>query len=496
MNGKHLAVDLGSSNGKMILAEIGQDERLTIEEVGRFPTPRVWLNGHICIDTYRILAEIVTVLSRLGQDGIALGSMGVDSWSSDYGVVTSFGDQIGLPVFYRDRRNNAMTEEVHRIISYEKLYAMTTQRRIRESTLCQLLALRKENPSLLQNGNKILFLGDLLMSHFSGKICSEVTLASYSQMFSMKKMAWEDDVFELFDLPTSLQPEIVHPCDCLGRISQNAAAWYGINQFEIVAPAAHDTSSAVAAVPVEPGKRWAFISTGSWFLVGMELDAPICLDQCYRYDFSNTALAFGKTMLKRNVMAMWLLQACKTTWAQMGISYSDAEIVSLAARAKPFYAILDTEDSSLFNPLDMPQAIMDCLATHGQPSVKKDDVGQIARLIYEGIAYKCAYAIDCLEKVTGQTLDIIQVVGGASCVDMLNQMIASATNKEVAAGPREAASIGNCLLQACGCGELSSREDIRQIVRNTYVLKHYYPENVSAWACRRDAYDQVCGLEL
>lgn len=494
MCAKHMAVDLGSSSTKMLIGEIGGDCKVRIQEVGSFPTPRIWYNNHVCINVYHVLNQIGENLRRLGSEGIYPDSFGADSWSSDFGIINPQGELVGLPVFYRDWRTAGMPEEVEKVISYRELYQFTTQRRMQDSTLCQLLALKKEKPELLESGNKILFLGDILMQFFSGRICSEITLASYSQLYSMEHMNWENHVMDMFGIPRSICPEVVHPCAQLGQLNPKMASGLGINRFEVIAPAAHDTSSAVAAIPVESGKKWGFISTGSWYLVGMELEKPVNLEMCYHYNCSNTGLAFGKTMLKRNVAAMWILQECMRSWKRRGINYSYPEIHALAEKAEPFYGMIDTDADDFYNPEDMCLAICRFLERTGQKSVRPDDVGQITRMVDEGIAFKCAYAINCLEKITGQNLDVIYVVGGGSAATVLNAMIADACNKEIVTGPKEATSIGNCLLQACGCGEIASCEELRQIVANSTEKRSYCPVSHNGWAGRFMEYRQFCNL--
>ncbi len=496
MKEQYLAADLGSSNGKILLSALTDRKTIEMREVGRFPTPRIYMNGHVCIDVYGIYGEICRALERLGREGVTIRSFGADSWSSDFGIVDPQGELAGLPVFYRDKRTNGMPEEVEKKISYRDLYELTTQRRIQDATLCQLLAVKKENPELLQNGNRMMHLGDILMYFFSGKVCSEFSVASYSQMFNMRNQCWEDRVFDLFGIPKSLQPPVVHAGACLGRISEEHARWCGTNRFEVVAPAVHDTSSAGVAVPVDGRKDWAYISTGSWYLVSMELEEPADSGLSYHYNLSNTGLAFGKTLLKRNVCAMWILQECKRKWEQiMGVDYDYPAIVELARSAVPFYAVIDTDDSCFYNPDDMTEAVADYLRRTGQPEVQRDDVGQMARIIYESITFKCLYSLDALKRTTGRRVDTLYVVGGASGVGFLNEMLASAADLEVIAGPKEAAAIGNSLLQAVGTGALDSEEEVREVVRNSFKLETYYPKRAEEWRRYYRAFLDVCGLE-
>lgn len=495
MKGIHLAVDIGSSNGKMVLVTIEENGTLHTREVGRFATPRTYLSKHLCTNSYRIYDEICVCLRRLAQDGIEVESLGIDSWSSDYGLVSDRGQAMGLPVFYRDSRTNGMPEEVEKVVSYEELYPLTTQRRMQDSTLCQLVAQKREDSQVLENGTKMMFLADLIMFYFTGRICSEVTLASYSQLFSMEKMAWENRVFDLFGLPRSLQPEVVPAGEKLGRVDGDMAARLGTAPFDVVAPAGHDTSCAVAAIPAKESENWAFISTGTWFLVGMEMEKPKNLPLCYRYNCSNTALAFGKNMCKRNIMAMWLFQRCKIAWEQMGIMDSYREIDEKAEKAEPFFAMLDTEYSKFYNPEDMPREIVDYLNETGQIAVEKTDVGQMARIMHEAIAMKSAYAISCMEKIAEKPFDVIYLVGGVSGAEILCQMIASACGKKVAAGVQEASSIGNGLLQAYGCGEVKSNQGIREMVAASYPLKIYEPQDTELWREKYEQYCKFCGLQ-
>ncbi|MBU9742246.1 hypothetical protein KTH81_00305 [Lachnospiraceae bacterium ASD3451] len=499
MAGKHLAVDLGSSNGKIVLVELAEDKKVKLEEIHRFLTPRSYIQGHLSTDIYGIYDEIIKALQILKKENIRIDSMGVDSWSSDFGIVNAYGIPEGLPVFYRDKRTLGMEQYISKKISYEDLYPLTTQRKIPESSLGQLLAIEREHPGSLADGRRIMFLGDLLMYLFSGRICSEYTVASYSQLYSMKKQEWEKRVFQLFDLPESLMTQIVHPGEVLGSIDTKQARFYDIDPVKIIAPAVHDTASAVAAIPATSlpmGKKtWAFLSTGTWFLAGMETDEPKNLEACYQYNMSNTGLAFHKNMVKRNICAMWLLQECKRIWDKNGLHYEYAQIAAIAEKAVPFLAMLNTEDESFFHPKDMPHAIAEFLIRTGQTRVREDDVGQIARIVYESVAFQCAYSIRALEEISGQQIDHVYIVGGAGRIDFLNQLIATSSQKKLITGPIEASAMGNGLLQAYGCKEITSLQELRDIVKCTESCKTYQPEEWGIWAEMYTKYLRLCGLE-
>lgn len=492
---KYIAVDVGSSNGKIYTGWITEKRKLEVQEAGRFETPRTMFEGHLCINIYRIYDEVLRVLKKLGREGEEIASLGVDTWSSDFGIIDTEGVLQGLPVFYRDKRTENTMEYVEEKIGYRNLYELTTQRKLKDTTLHQLIALLRENPKALSDGKQILFLGDLLMYMLSGRAVSEMSVASYSQVFSMKKGCWEDKVFDIFDIPKSAQPAVIQAGERIGEIRKEIAAWCGVNVFDIVAPAVHDTSSAGVAVPAKEGEKWAFIATGTWFLVSMELDRPADTELSFQYNLSNTGLAFGKTLCKRNVMAMWLIQECRRKWTEMGIEIDYPGILRRAMLARPFAAVLDTEYETFFNPEDMPRAIVDYLRETGQGELDKTNIGQIARIIYESVAFKCAYALNALRKTTGKEVDILYIIGGTSAVDELNQFIANAADTEVVAGVKEASSVGNMLLQAYGMGEVGSEEEIREIVRNTFPQKRFTPQDVQEWRNQYKKFCDICGLE-
>lgn len=492
---KYVAVDVGSSNGKIYTGELIHDRTLDIQEVGRFETPRMMYQNHLCINVYGIYEQVLKVLTELGRAGVKIRSLGVDTWASDFGIIDEQGIVQGIPVFYRDTRTEHTMEYVEEKIGYRRLYELTTQRKLKDTTLHQLIALLRENPEALGAGKKILFLGDLLMYLLSGNPVSEISAASYSQMFSMRKENWEDEVFDVFGVPKSAQPKVVPAGTRLGLVEQSIADWCGTNRFQIVAPAVHDTSSAGVVVPVDERKNWAFIATGTWFLVSMELPEPADNEMSYRYNLSNTALAFGKTLCKRNVMAMWLIQECRRKWNEMGMDLSFPEIVERAVASKPFAGVVDTECNAFFNPQDMPREIVKYLSDTGQGCFAETDVGQIARIIYESVALKCAYALEALKKTTGRQVDTLYIIGGANAVTVLNQYIANVTNTEVITGAKEASCAGNILLQAYGMGEVESEEEIREISRNTFPQTHYYPEDTEIWKEQYIRFCEICRLE-
>lgn len=498
MNNVHLAVDMGSSNGKVMMATVTGDRKLQMEEVHRFPTPRTNILGHIYTDIFSMYDNICEAVTKLGRSGVQIRSLGVDAWSTDYGIINSDGKLIGLPYFYRDSRISGVLEDVVlKKISYEELYKLTPQRRVPETTLCQLIAEMRDNPHALEDGGKVLFLSDLIMYMLTGVARSEFSVASYSQMFNMKTMDWEDKIFDMFGIPKSCRVPVIHAGDTVGKVDAEFAKWCGVNRFDVIAPATHDTSSAGVCVPVESGRDdWAFIATGTWYLVSMQLDKPADDYYSCKYSLSNTGLAFKKTLLKSNISALWPIQECKRIWAKMGLDLSYGDIVEQTKKAKPFMGMIDSDDMRFFNPENMPLEICSYLKESGQCSLEPDDVGQISRIIYESLAIRCAFALEMLKIASGKKVNTLYIIGGGSVVDILNQYIADVTGTEVVTGPREASSMGNALLQAYGCGEIASLDEAREIVRNTVQQRSFKPEDTEIWKRQYEKFCSFFGMEL
>ncbi len=489
---QHLVVDLGSSNGKIYLAGIREDRTLEMEEVDRFEMGRSMFQGHLSTDVFSVYGRICENLRRLTARGVQIDTVGIDSWSSDYSLIDLDSGMIGMPVFYRDLRTDGMEEEVEQTLDYREIYRLTTQRRLESSSLCQLLAYKKEYPHGLQGNKKILFLGDLLMYLLTGNLCSEVSVASYSQLFCMEKEDWEDEMFVRFQIPKSICPPVVRAGTVLGNVQENLSKFLGIGEVKVITPAVHDTSSAAVAVPALKGERYVFLATGSWFLMSMELEETADLLKSYEYGLSNTGLAFGKVLLKKNITAMWLVQECRRQWEQMGISYTYEELAHMAGEAEEFYGMLDTEDESFGRPTEMASAVCHYLERTGQRVPGVTDAGQIVRIIYESIVMQSRRALWMLEDTTGTKAEVLYVVGGASKVALLNQFLADATGLPVKTGPAEASAVGNALLQAYGTGIVESEQEMREIVRNSFPSEVYDPKDRKQWDRQYKKYLQLC----
>lgn len=488
----YLVVDIGSSNGKIYLARLSETKEFQMEEIDRFDTERSFWEGHITTDIFSIYERICKNLKRLSRKRIRIDGMGIDSWCSDFCVLDLDSGTISNPVFYRDKRTDGYEELISEIMDYRELYELTSQRRIPDSTLCQMISYKKEYPFGLEGNKRILFIGDTLMYLFTGKICSEASVASYSQMFNMKKGVWENKIFRRFGIPVNIQPPVVNAGTILGKIRKDLEEYLGIDSISVVTPAIHDTSSAVVAIPAKKEEKWAFLATGSWFLMGMEAEGSVNMEKAFQYQLSNTGLAFDKTLLKKNIMGMWLLQECKRQWEIMGLSYTWAEIAELAESAKAFSGMIDADNYRFYHPDDMLEEIVTYLKETGQKIPDKKDVGAVARIIYESIVFKVAAAVEMLKDTTGEKIDVLYVIGGANRVRLLNQFLADILDMKVITGPSEASAAGNAMLQAYGLKEVSSGEEIREIIRSSVKMEEYYPEKNPEWKKQQEKYQLLC----
>ena len=265
---QHLVIDLGSSNGKIYLVHLDANKKIMFNEVERFQVERLFFRGHVCTNLPAIYDKICNTIVQLIRKGASIDTLGIDSWCSDYGIIDKAEGTVSIPVFYRDHRTDGVPSEIEHIMDYKEIYWLTTQRKIPDSTLCQLIAYKKEYPKGLEGDKKLLFLGDLLMYLFTGNLCSEISVASYSQMFSIKNECWEDEILNKFGIPKEICPPVAKPGTILGEIQKPLADFLGVKNVKVVVPAVHDTASAAVAVPAKPGEKWAFLATGiqAWHL--------------------------------------------------------------------------------------------------------------------------------------------------------------------------------------------------------------------------------------
>ncbi len=472
-----LAFDLGAESGRAVLGTL-HGRKLSIHEVRRFPnTPRA-LAGHIHWNVYALFDEMKTAMR---EGAAALGarpeSIGVDTWGVDFGLLAGNGDLLGLPFCYRDHRNIGAMEEYFKIVPREALYEATGIQFLPFNTLFQIYAMVRERSPLLDAAADLLFMPDLFNYLLTGRKAAEFTIATTSQILDPRTKAWIPGLFQAMGLSKRILQDIIEPGTVLGPLTEKVIAETGFRGVPVVATAGHDTAAAVAAVPAD-GRNWAYISSGTWSLVGVEENAPIISPQSLESNFTNEGGVGGTIRFLKNVTGLWLVQGCRKEWAKAGpISYE--ELVKAAAAAPAFAAFIDPDCPDFLNPPDMPEALNDyCRKTGQKPPGSR---AALVRVLLESLALKYRFVIDQLRLVLGHSIEKIHVIGGGSRNGLLCQFTANATGLPVVAGPAEATAVGNILVQAMATGQVSSLAEMRAIIRGSFDLRTYEPADTEAW---------------
>ncbi|MDH7568459.1 MAG: rhamnulokinase family protein [Armatimonadota bacterium] len=486
---KFLAIDLGAESGRGVLGILVED-RLTLEEVHRFPNGPVRVLDSLHWDVLRLFAEIKNALRRCVQThGTQIQGIGVDTWGVDFGLLGRGDVLLGNPYHYRDRRTDGMLEEAFRRVPREEIFQRTGIQFMKLNTLYQLLAMRVQNSPLLEVAETLLMMPDLMNFFLTGSKVTEFSIATTTQFYDPRKRGWANQLLEQMDLPTHLLTEIVPPGSAVGMLLRSVAEETGVRRLPVVAPAAHDTGSAVAAVPAR-GDDWCYISSGTWSLMGIESPEPLIDERSLRYNFTNEG-GVGRTFrFLKNIMGLWLVQECRRAWERQGERYSYDELTEAAAAAPPFVSMVEPDDESFLAPSDMPAAIRAFCGRTGQP--QPEGVGPMVRCALESLALKYRWVMEKLEEIRGRRLETIHIVGGGSQNRLLNQFTADATGRPVLAGPVEATAIGNVLMQAIARGRLGSLEEAREVVRRSFEVQTFVPGNRDGWEEAYARYLKLC----
>ncbi len=487
----HLGIDIGAGSGRAVVGKINDSGKLYLQEIHRFSTKYILVRGKKLINVYNIFSEILHSLRLFSQKyKEPLGSIGVDTWATDFGILDNSGNLFSLPYFYRDHRTEGIADKVNTIFGNKELHYETGGRSDPCSSLHQLLALKFSNDVSLTHGETLLFLGDILHYFLSGKKVSEYTVSSYSQFFNMQEYGWSEKIFKTFNIPSRIQPKLIYPGSIIGNILPEIIEQTGIQGNPIViAPSVHDTASAILSITRDDSS--AFISSGTWSLVGLVLDDPIINEHTYDSQISNTGLGFGKVLFKKNIVGAWIVQQCEDIWKGLGYNFSYREADKLVETSQPFFGYIDPDDPLFFNPRNMITAIQTYLQQSGQNSIEVHNVGQILRIIYESMAMKYQYSLKLIMKASKKKVDSISIIGGGSNNNLLNQFTSSVTGLNVFAGPSEASSIGNIMMQAYGSGEVTGLSEIKKIVKRSCHIKKFSPKDYDLWA---KEYKRFCSI--
>ena len=473
----YIACDLGAESGRVMLGKLAAG-KLELEEIHRFSNGASRIDGTLRWNTLRIFEELKKGIRKIADRGIAARSVSVDSWGVDY-VLTRPGEpELGLPYQYRDTRTDSAFETALQKATPETIFEETGIQFMSFNTLYQFVADLKDRPDLLGIADKAILIGDYFNYLFSGRAVADESLASTTQMYDPRKRQWSRKLIDIFGFKESLFPQIVPPGTILGPLLDNVAVETKATGVQVVATCSHDTGAAVAAVPAE-GEDWAYLSSGTWSLIGVELPAPLINDAVRQANFTNEAGYGGTTRFLKNISGLWLLQECRRAWASEGNDFTYDDLTRQALAAQPLRSVIDPNDPRFVRPEQMPQKIQSLCAETGEPVPQTP--GEIARCILESLALTYRVVTERLKLLTGRQITRLHIVGGGSQSTLLNQAAADAMDCEVIAGPVEATAIGNLLVQALAMGDLPSLQALRKTVRDSFPVTTYKPNHDAKW---------------
>lgn len=474
---KFLAFDIGASGGRAISGTLGE-QRVSLKEIRRFDNRMTRIHGRCHWDVYRLYEEIQAGLRDAFRQGEIPLSVGIDAWGVDYGLLDPAGHILGIPYAYRDSRTDGAMDAVFRIIPKEELYALTGIQFLQFNTLFQLYAARRERLPAMEIARDLLFIPDLLNYLLTGVRRSEFTCATTSQLMNPETGRWEGKIFQAIEVPAGLMQDVVPPGTILGGLQDAIAGESGLTGTHVVTVASHDTASAVAAVPAGD-ESFAYISSGTWSLMGIESEFPIISPKTLELNFTNEGGVGGTWRILKNIMGLWLLQACGQSWAGSGIPLPNEALLSMAAASKPFRSLIDPDHPSLLNPGNMPQALSNLAQSVKEPGM--ENPGEIARCIFESLAFRYRQTLEELRQITDKEIRRIHIIGGGSQNRPLCQFTADATGLPVVAGPAQATALGNIMVQAMAHGKVGSIDEARHILKNSFEFREYIPENCTEW---------------
>lgn len=470
---KVLAFDFGASSGRAILGTY-ENGKLCYEEIHRFDNAPRDHDGHFCWDFEALLREVKVGVAKAGE----FDSIGFDTWGVDFGLLDEEGKLLADPVHYRDARTEGVPAKASRIMDAETLYRKTGNQIMSINTLFQLIALKEQAPELLGKAKTLLFMPDLFSYMLSGAAACEQSIASTSQMLDLTTGQWCGDVLDAFGIPKDLLLTTVPSGTVTGTVGS----------AKMIAVAGHDTQCAVAAVPTQ-SQNIAFLSCGTWSLLGTELDAPIMTAQSAALGLSNELGANGKINYLKNIIGLWLIQESRRAWRKKGEEYSYAELERLALEAAPLQSFIDPDSPEFTPPGDIPARVQEFCRKTGQKV--PETVGEIMRCIYESLALKYRFATDQLQQATGKTFTALHILGGGTKDRLLCQMSANSTGLPVVAGPIEATALGNIIIQLVALGEIADIAAGRALIAETETLKNYAPAETDAWSKAYETYKTI-----
>ena len=487
----YVAIDLGAGSGRVVRADFGDlaggEGGLELEVLHRFANEPRRVDGHDRWDVTALFDGILTGLRRCGRE---VRSIGVDTWGVDYGLFGATGALLEDPICYRDHRTDKVVQEVFVCVPRAELFARTGLQVQQFNTIYQLFAHVHDGP-WAEGVAQLLMMPDVFHSLLCGSTTGELTMATTSQLVSAGTAVWDSELFARLGLPLDVMPELVAAGTELGTLRPELQRDHGLPALRVVAPATHDTASAVAGTPLRDG--WAYISSGTWSLVGVETDAPVMSDAVAAQNLTNEGGAEGTNRLLQNVMGLWMLESCRRCWRQRGAMLDYPVLQRCLAAGRPFAGFVDPGGARFFNPDDMVEEVRSALRESGQQVPGAGDEVTLSRIVLESLAMCYATALRALEQVTGRRLKGVHIIGGGSQNAFLNQATADATGLAVLAGPVEATAIGNVLVQAIADGCFADLGEARSYVQDSVPPQRFEPQNAELWGEARLRYLAVEG---
>ncbi len=486
-----LALDLGAESGRAILGQF-DGRQLRLRELHRFSNGPVRLPDGLHWDVLRLWSEIKTGLGLAVQEqGDGLAGVGLDTWGVDFALLDRDGVLIGNPYHYRDSRTDGMLEEAFRRVPREEIFAQTGIQFMQLNSLYQLLSMVVRRSPALEIAATFLTMPDLFNYWLSGRRVCEFSIATTTQCYNPRTGDWARPLLERLGIPSHIFPQIIPPATVLGELLPEVAEEVGCGGLPVIAPACHDTGSAVAAVPAA-NEDFVYISSGTWSLMGAEVKEPIINEQSLAFDLTNEGGVGGTFRFLKNIMGLWLVQECRRTWAREGEELSYDELTALAAGAPPLRSFVDPDAPVFLKPGDMPARIRAFCAQTGQPVPQSK--GELIRCALESLALKYRWVLERLEEIMGRRLEPIHIVGGGTRNRLLNQFAADATGRQVITGPVEATAAGNIITQMMALGHIASLREGRQIIRDSFEVTTYEPGVLGGWDDAYERFLDVTGL--
>jgi len=463
-----VAIDIGASSGRVILGVYNGD-KLELKEIHRFYNGIVPIRGYDCWEIDRLFDEIIIGLNILKEKSIIPDTIAVDTWGVDYILIDKEGERVGLPIAYRDHRTDSAIEDFSKLIPMDLLYNESGIQFMQFNTLFQLYAHKNEKPEELNQANSLLFVPDYFNYLLSGKIVNEYSEASTSQLLNAKTKFWSSKILEKLDINSNLFNEIVMPGTIIGELTPKLKSELGFDKTVVVASGSHDTASAVVSSPFH-GENCAFLSSGTWSLLGCELDSPIATEEALKANYTNEGGANNKILFLTNIMGMWLIQECMKGFVPP-ITYKQLDEV--VKSVTPFRSVIDVTDMRFLNPKDMMKEIV-AYCEESDQSVPVTP-GQFGRCIFDSLALSYKKSLEGMESITGKKIEQLSIIGGGCKNSLLNQLTADLTGIKVTAGPIEATAIGNIMMQLKALEEIESEEEIATLVRNSFEITEFIP---------------------